>query len=73
MDVVLAYHYNYNDAPLAPEHGFLLRLVVQSRYFWKSAKWVRAIEFTAQDRSGYWEQRGYHNNADPWQEERYGW
>ena len=70
-DVVLAYRYNY--APLAPEHGYPLRLVVPSRYFWKSAKWVRAIEFTAEDHPGYWEQRGYHNNADPWREERYGW
>ncbi len=41
-------------------------------YFWKSAKWVRRIELTAQDRPGFWEVRGYHNNADPWQEERYG-
>jgi len=39
---------------------------------WKSAKWVRRIELTAQDRPGFWEVRGYHNNADPWQEERYG-
>lgn len=69
-DVVLAYR--LNGATLPPEHGYPLRLVVPKRYFWKSAKWVRALEFTAEDRPGYWEQRGYHNNADPWKEERYG-
>lgn len=69
-DVVLAYR--YNDAPLPPEHGYPLRLVVPKRYFWKSAKWVRGLEFRAQDKPGYWEQRGYHNEGDPWKEERYG-
>ena len=69
-DVLLAYR--YDDAPLTPEHGYPLRLVVPKRYFWKSAKWVRVIEFMAQDRPGFWEQYGYHNDGDPWQEERYG-
>jgi DMSO/TMAO reductase YedYZ molybdopterin-dependent catalytic subunit len=68
-DVLLAYR--YDDAPLAPEHGYPLRLVVPKRYFWKSAKWVRGLELMAQDRLGFWEVRGYHNNADPWKEERY--
>jgi DMSO/TMAO reductase YedYZ molybdopterin-dependent catalytic subunit len=68
-DVLLAYR--YDDAPLAPEHGYPLRLVVPQRYFWKSAKWVRGLELMAQDRLGFWEVRGYHNNADPWKEERY--
>ncbi len=68
-DVLLAYR--YDDAPLAPEHGYPLRLVVPKRYFWKSAKWVRGTEFMAQDRPGFWEQRGYHNSGDPWKEERY--
>ena len=68
-DVLLAYR--YNDAPLTPEHGYPLRLVVPKRYFWKSAKWVRGLEFMAQDRPGFWEQYGYHNNGDPWKEERY--
>jgi len=68
-DVLLAY--GYDDAPLAPEHGYPLRLVVPKRYFWKSAKWVRGLEFMAQDRPGFWEQRGYHNDGDPWKEERY--
>lgn len=68
-DVLLAYR--YDDAPLTPEHGHPLRLVVPKRYFWKSAKWVRGLELMAQDRRGFWEVRGYHNDADPWKEERY--
>ncbi len=68
-DVLLAY--KYDDAPLTPEHGYPLRLVVPKRYFWKSAKWVRGLELMARDRLGFWESRGYHNNADPWKEERY--
>ena len=68
-DVLLAYR--YNDAPLTPEHGYPLRLVVPQRYFWKSAKWVRGLELMAQDHPGFWEVRGYHNDADPWKEERY--
>jgi DMSO/TMAO reductase YedYZ molybdopterin-dependent catalytic subunit len=68
-DVLLAYR--YDDAPLTAEHGYPLRLVVPKRYFWKSAKWVRGLEFMAEDHLGFWEVRGYHNNADPWKEERY--
>jgi DMSO/TMAO reductase YedYZ molybdopterin-dependent catalytic subunit len=56
---------------LTPEHGFPLRLVIPGKYFWKSAKWLRGIELTAADRPGFWERYGYHNDADPWQEERY--
>jgi DMSO/TMAO reductase YedYZ molybdopterin-dependent catalytic subunit len=56
---------------LTPEHGWPLRLLVPKRYFWKSAKWLRGLEFTAQDAPGFWEQNGYNNNADPWREERY--
>lgn len=58
--------------PLAPEHGAPLRLVIPGKYFWKSAKWLRAIELSASDRPGFWERYGYHNDADPWQEQRYG-
>jgi len=58
-------------APLSPEHGYPLRLVVPHRYFWKSAKWLRGIELTAFDRLGFWERYGYNNDADPWQEQRY--
>ncbi len=58
---------------LTPEHGFPVRLVVPSRYGWKSVKWVRAIEYLIGDRRGFWELRGYHNNADPWREQRYSY
>ena len=58
--------------PLTAEHGGPLRLVVPGRYFWKSAKWLRGIELVSADRPGFWERYGYHNDADPWKEERYG-
>ncbi|HLE96218.1 MAG TPA: sulfite oxidase-like oxidoreductase [Candidatus Thermoplasmatota archaeon] len=64
--------YGYNGKDLTPEHGFPLRMFVPHRYFWKSAKWLRAIRFSKDDERGFWETRGYHNNADPWNEERYG-
>ena len=60
-----------NGMELSRDHGWPLRLVVPSRYAWKSAKWLNGIEFTAEDRPGFWEQRGYNNNADPWKEERF--
>ena len=59
--------------PLAPEHGWPLRLVVPKRYAWKSAKWLRALEFRADNARGFWETRGYHVHADPWPEERYSY
>jgi DMSO/TMAO reductase YedYZ molybdopterin-dependent catalytic subunit len=68
-DVLLAY--NYSGRPLPPEHGGPLRLLVPKLYFWKSAKWVRGFELIAEDRPGFWESYGYHNNGDPWNEERY--
>jgi DMSO/TMAO reductase YedYZ molybdopterin-dependent catalytic subunit len=58
--------------PLEPEHGWPLRLVVPSRYFWKSAKWLRGLELLSSDQPGFWERYGYHNDADFWQEQRYG-
>jgi len=58
---------------LAPEHGYPLRLVVPKRYEWKSAKWIRALEFTDHNVRGFWEVRGYHIHADPWPEERYSY
>ena len=58
--------------PLTPEHGWPLRLVIPGKYFWKSAKWLRGIELRASDEPGFWERYGYHNDADPWREERYG-
>jgi DMSO/TMAO reductase YedYZ molybdopterin-dependent catalytic subunit len=60
-----------DGAPLAVEHGGPMRLVVPGTYFWKSAKWLRAIELSPVDRLGFWERYGYHNDADPWQEQRY--
>lgn len=62
----------WNSAPLSPSHGGPLRAVIPRLYFWKSAKWVRRVEISLADRPGFWEQRGYHNNGDPWAEERYG-
>jgi DMSO/TMAO reductase YedYZ molybdopterin-dependent catalytic subunit len=69
-DALLAYE--AEGAPLAPEHGWPLRLVVPSRYFWKSVKWLRSLELRSSDEPGFWERHGYHNEADPWREERYG-
>jgi DMSO/TMAO reductase YedYZ molybdopterin-dependent catalytic subunit len=61
-----------DGAPLTAEHGGPLRLVIPGKYFWKSAKWLREIELTSTDRPGFWERYGYHNEADPFREERYG-
>jgi DMSO/TMAO reductase YedYZ molybdopterin-dependent catalytic subunit len=60
----------HDGAPLAPEHGAPLRAVIPSLYGWKSCKWVCAVEFLARERLGFWERRGYHNEADPWREQR---
>ena len=68
-DALIASH--WNGAAIGPEHGGPARVVIPSLYFWKSAKWVRRISFVAEDAPGYWEVRGYHNDADPWREERY--
>jgi DMSO/TMAO reductase YedYZ molybdopterin-dependent catalytic subunit len=62
-----------NGEPIAPEHGWPVRLFVPHLYFWKSAKWLTGFEFIQGDRPGFWEQYGYHMRGDPWQEERYGW
>lgn len=63
--------FKHDNEPLTPEHGYPVRLVVPRLYFWKSAKWVTGVEFTAKDSPGFWESRGYHNHGDPWLEERY--
>jgi DMSO/TMAO reductase YedYZ molybdopterin-dependent catalytic subunit len=68
-DVLLADRHDGEE--LTPEHGWPLRLVVPRRYFWKSAKWIRGLELKAADQPGFWEQNGYHNEADPWKEERF--
>ncbi|HUG55991.1 MAG TPA: sulfite oxidase-like oxidoreductase [Candidatus Limnocylindrales bacterium] len=60
-----------NGEPLTPEHGYPARLVMPKLYAWKSAKWLRGIEFSAIDKPGFWERNGYHNVGDPWKEQRY--
>jgi DMSO/TMAO reductase YedYZ molybdopterin-dependent catalytic subunit len=70
-DTMLAYE--YDGQPLTPEHGYPLRLLVPKKYFWKSAKWLRGIEFMVGDKPGFWERNGYHMEGDPWREERFGW
>jgi DMSO/TMAO reductase YedYZ molybdopterin-dependent catalytic subunit len=61
----------YNGQPLTAKHGWPLRMVVPHLYFWKSAKWIRAIEFMKEDRAGFWERNGFHNDADPFLEQRF--
>jgi len=74
---LLATH--YQGEPLTPEHGYPLRGIVgympnkpetKAVYFWKGAKWLRGLEFSKEDRLGFWEQAGYHNEADVWKEQR---
>lgn len=61
----------YDGKPITPDHGGPARLLVPHLYFWKSAKWINALQFTAQDTAGFWEERGYHMYGDPWREQRY--
>ena len=68
-DVLLSLEHDYQ--PLAAEHGGPVRVVIPRLYFWKSAKWVTGLEFTAEDHPGFWESLGYNNSADPWLEQRY--
>ena len=79
-NVLLATH--FNGEPLTPEHGYPLRVVVGSfadrseektAYFWKGGKWLRGLELRATDQPGFWERNGYHNDADPWTEQRFGY
>jgi len=76
---LLATH--FNGEPITPDHGYPLRGVIgfipgrpdlKTPYFWKGAKWLRGLQFIAQDRPGFWEQAGYHNEADIWLEQRFG-
>ena len=88
LDVALAENFlladKFDDQPLEADHGYPLRAVVgfiqgrndlETPYFWKGAKWLRGLEFRAEDQPGFWEQAGYHNRANVWQEERFarGW
>lgn len=68
-DVLLAH--SWEGKPITTEHGGPVRAIIPKFYFWKSAKWVNRIEFVAADRPGFWEERGYHNEGDPWTEQRY--
>jgi DMSO/TMAO reductase YedYZ molybdopterin-dependent catalytic subunit len=68
-DALIAYE--ADGEPLTPDHGWPVRLVVPSRYFWKSAKWLRGLELRSTDEPGFWERYGYHNDANYWREERY--
>lgn len=68
-DALLAH--SWEGKPLATEHGGPVRLVLPKLYFWKSAKWLKRIEFTTRNQPGFWEVRGYHDRGDPWLEQRY--
>jgi DMSO/TMAO reductase YedYZ molybdopterin-dependent catalytic subunit len=68
-DVLLAVR--WNGAPIPREHGGPVRVVIPKLYFWKSAKWIKRLEFSQHDKPGFWEVRGYHNYGDPWLEQRY--
>jgi DMSO/TMAO reductase YedYZ molybdopterin-dependent catalytic subunit len=62
---------HFDGEPIDPEHGGPARLLVPHLYFWKSAKWIKGLRFTARDEAGFWELRGYHMYGDPWREQRY--
>jgi DMSO/TMAO reductase YedYZ molybdopterin-dependent catalytic subunit len=62
-----------NGLELTRDHGYPLRLVVPHLYAWKGPKWARGVEYLVEDRRGFWEDRGYHNRADPWLEQRYSY
>ncbi|MGV2940014.1 sulfite oxidase-like oxidoreductase [Mesobacillus sp. LC4] len=65
--------HSHNGEELTPEHGYPLRAVIPHLYFWKSAKWVRGIEFSSENRPGFWEENGYHMYGNPWKEQRMTW
>lgn len=79
-NVLLATH--FDGKPLEVDHGYPLRVTIGSfadrgeektAYFWKGGKWLRALEFRANDQPGFWEEAGYHNEGDPWKEQRFGY
>lgn len=85
LEVALAPNFllatHYNGEPLEPDHGYPVRGIVgnipgtdyKTPYFWKGGKWIRGLEFLAEDRLGFWEQAGYHNEADVWKEQRFAY
>jgi DMSO/TMAO reductase YedYZ molybdopterin-dependent catalytic subunit len=68
-EAILAH--SWQGQPLSREHGGPVRPVIPHLYFWKSAKWLKRIDFLTQDEAGFWESNGYHIRGDPWREERY--
>jgi DMSO/TMAO reductase YedYZ molybdopterin-dependent catalytic subunit len=88
VEVALAENFlladKFEGEPLTPDHGYPLRGIVgfipgkkelETPYFWKGAKWLRGLEFLTEDQLGFWEQAGYHNRANVWEEQRFarGW
>ena len=73
MDPQCLLAWSYDGRPLEADHGYPLRAIVPGTYFWKSAKWLRGVEFSTEDQLGFWERNGYNNAADPWKEERYSY
>ncbi|MCA1831803.1 MAG: sulfite oxidase-like oxidoreductase [Actinomycetota bacterium] len=73
MDDDVLFAWSHDGEPLQPKHGGPLRLVIPKRYFWKSVKWADGVEFLDHDERGFWEVRGYHNDAHPFAEERFSW
>jgi DMSO/TMAO reductase YedYZ molybdopterin-dependent catalytic subunit len=69
-DDVLLVH-TWEGRPLPREHGGPCRMITPKLYAWKGAKWIRRIEFLAEDHKGFWEVRGYSNTAEPWFNDRY--
>ncbi|MGB8510818.1 MAG: molybdopterin-dependent oxidoreductase, partial [Pyrinomonadaceae bacterium] len=68
--------WSHEGEPIPPEHGGPVRLIVPRLYAWKSAKWVKGIEFLESDRAGFWEEGGYHMRGNPWASgdgERFRW
>ncbi|MFN2476272.1 MAG: sulfite oxidase-like oxidoreductase [Chthoniobacterales bacterium] len=61
----------YDGKPLPRDHGGPARVIIPKLYAWKGAKFIRSIEFAAEDQLGFWEVRGYSNTADPWTEDRF--
>lgn len=84
LDIVLQDNFllatHFNGEPITPDHGYPLRGVIGhivdqpdlfTPYFWKGAKWLRGLQFLSEDQFGFWEQAGYHNDADVWREQRF--
>ena len=64
--------HSLHGKPLSAAHGYPLRTLTPSLYFFKSLKWVHKVLLSKEDRPGYWESSfGYHNEADPWTEQRF--